>query len=138
MSKQLPKVVAEDQVDESLDTYLRASAIVEAINANLPQDAHPLTPIPASYVFKRRDREVVSTAMHTAFELIGGVPAFVVWAQKNPKDFYNMWSKLMPSEQTTPVAQTQIVFNSQIPSNALDRVSLDATGQVITIDDLPE
>jgi hypothetical protein len=41
-----------------------------------------------------------------AFDLMGGVPARVVWGRKNPTDFYRLWAKLIPT-------------NAQENSNAL-------------------
>jgi hypothetical protein len=32
-----------------------------------------------------------------AFDLMGGVPALVVWGRKNPTDFYRIWAKLIPT-----------------------------------------
>jgi hypothetical protein len=32
-----------------------------------------------------------------AFDLMGGVPALVVWGKQNPTDFYRLWSKLIPA-----------------------------------------
>ena len=121
----------DEPVDAGLSDYLRASNIVEAINANLPDGAPQLTPIPKDYIFRKRDRETVSVAMHAAFELIGGVPAFIQWGSKNPKDFYLLWSKLLPSQTETPIGGTTIQFISAIPSNPLDAVTIDATGRVI-------
>ena len=31
-----------------------------------------------------------------AFELMGGVPALVVWGRGNPTEFYRIWSRLIP------------------------------------------
>jgi hypothetical protein len=31
-----------------------------------------------------------------AFELMGGVPALVVWGRANPTEFYRIWSRLIP------------------------------------------
>lgn len=32
-----------------------------------------------------------------AFELMGGVPALVLWGKQNPTDFYRIWAKLIPA-----------------------------------------
>lgn len=39
-----------------------------------------------------------------AFDLMGGVPALVVWGRSNPTDFYRIWARLVP---TTAAAETQ-------------------------------
>lgn len=126
-----------DAVDASLDAYLRAQSIVESINTNLPKGAN-LPAIPANYVFKKRDRETVSVALHSAFELTGGVPSLINWAAGNPKDFYALWARLLPSNTETPVGGTTINFVSPIPQNPLDLVTVDPTGKVLTLDATPD
>lgn len=32
-----------------------------------------------------------------AFDLMGGVPALVLWGKKNPSEFYRLWAKLIPA-----------------------------------------
>src|SRR5690606_5545460 len=32
-----------------------------------------------------------------AFDLMGGVPALVVWGRRNPTEFYRIWAKLVPT-----------------------------------------
>lgn len=43
-----------------------------------------------------------------AFDLMGGVPALVVWGRQNPTEFYRIWARLIPKEvaeetQTLPL-----------------------------------
>lgn len=136
----LPAEKAPDPtaVDVHTDAFLRASNIVAAINANLPPGS-ALPAIPADYVFRKRDREVVSTAFHAAFELIGGVPQFAHWGAQNPKDFYQLYARLLPSGTETAVGGgTTINFVSSIPANPLDLVTVDETGRVVNVTDLPE
>ena len=33
-----------------------------------------------------------------AFDLMGGVPALVVWGRSNPTEFYRLWARLIPRE----------------------------------------
>jgi hypothetical protein len=101
-STELQEVKTAEPVDAGLDAYLRAQAIVVAINANLPKGSS-LPAIPKNYVFKKQDRGTVSVALHSAFELVGGVPSLVYWASRNPKEFYTLWSKLLPSQTETPL-----------------------------------
>lgn len=116
-----------EPVDADTDSYLRAAAIVEAINANTKT---PLAPIPKEYVFKARDRGDVSAALHAAFELCGGVPNLVAFAKSYPKEFFTIWSRLLPSEQQGLTGGTTLIFNSAVPANPLDDVTIDATGRV--------
>lgn len=141
MTNALTDTKSDDKVDASLDAYLRAQNIIECINANLPDGVRQLPAIPADYVFKKRDRETVSVAIHSAFELIGGLPAFMQWGANNPDKFYALWSKLLPSETETPIGGNTFVFNTAIPSNPLDLTNVDATGRVFTLpsdDEVPE
>lgn len=125
------KTIEDDDkgVDESVDAYLRADAIVEAINLSLPDGHRQLPKIPKGYVFRKRDRESVSTAIHAAFELAGGVPAFLQWSIQNPDKFYPLYTKLAQSDTETAVGGTTIVVQSAIPQSSLDFVSIDARGR---------
>ena len=40
----------------------------------------------------------VKQALNEAFEELGGVEALVEFGKENPRDFYNMWVKIMPTE----------------------------------------
>lgn len=44
----------------------------------------------------------VKAALEMAFDGIGGVPALQKWAKDNPRDFYGLWSKLIPVQVTSP------------------------------------
>ena len=52
--------------------------------------------IPRSESFSRKQ---VVNAFQAAFELIGGVPRLATWAHTNPKEFYRLYSKLLPNQQ---------------------------------------
>lgn len=59
----------------------------------------------------------VKEAFREAFELLGGTQALVVWAADNPTAFYQLYSKLIPTEVDAtisgkagaPAVQVQIV-----------------------------
>ena len=40
-----------------------------------------------------------------AFDLMGGVPALVVWGRQNPTEFYRLWARLIPKESVEVSAQ---------------------------------
>jgi hypothetical protein len=44
-------------------------------------------------------REKIARAYDDAFELIGGVPRLALWAHEDPKEFYKLHAKLIPTEQ---------------------------------------
>lgn len=49
----------------------------------------------------------VKNALIQAFDELGGVPALVEWGKKNPDDFYKLWVKVMPVQQTEAVVADQ-------------------------------
>lgn len=132
----------DTSVTAEMDAHLRATAVIEAINAALPQGAQGLPPIPVNYVFRKRDRESVSAALHGAFELMGGVPALVQWGRNNPDKFMPLWAKLLQSDAETAAGGTTIIVQSAIPASTLDLVNVNAGGRVYhvdaQIDELPE
>lgn len=40
----------------------------------------------------------VKAALVAAFDKLGGVPALVKWAKKEPAEFYRLWGRLAPAE----------------------------------------
>lgn len=119
---------------------LAAESVIDAINAVLPEGRLKLQPIPKGYTLKRADKERVSVAFHSAFDLIGGVPGMVAWGMENPTQFYNLYAKLLPSATETPQGSTTINIVSAIPASPLDRVGIDESGNVVDIDfaEIPE
>jgi hypothetical protein len=67
---------------------------------------------------------------HLAFEHIGGVSRFALWADANPTDFYKMYAKLLPSADIPQATQQAIQINlsggALFPQSPLDAVELRA------------
>jgi len=42
----------------------------------------------------------VKAALEAAFDGLGGVPALIAWAEKEPAEFYRLWGKLLPKNVT--------------------------------------
>ena len=42
----------------------------------------------------------VKAALEAAFQGLGGVPALIAWAEKEPGEFYRLWGKLLPRNVT--------------------------------------
>ena len=42
----------------------------------------------------------VKAALEAAFLGLGGVPALIAWAEKEPAEFYRLWGKLLPKNVT--------------------------------------
>ncbi len=142
ITKQPGKAAEDDTaVNQETDQFLRAQRVVEALNLAIPEGLPKLPPIPKNYVFRKRDRETVSIAMHSAFELMGGVPALMQWAAHNPDKFFPLYFQLHKSDTETGAGGMVIQFNSAIPQNKLDDVSVSEDGRVVTINsdsELPE
>lgn len=111
------------------DSYLRGSAALEVLNKAVKETgAH----IPIDYVFRDREAKLATKAIHATFELIGGVPAMMLWASKNPTEFYRIYAKQAPTENhITGAGNIQIV--TQLPSSPLDDKKMDSRGFVTTI-----
>jgi hypothetical protein len=62
-------------------------------------------------------RKNVERAFHTAFELIGGVPRFALWADQQPTEFYKLYSRMLPQEMNANVDAT---LKMVLPRTALD------------------
>ena len=72
--------------------------------------------------------EEVVGRFHLAFELIGGVERFALWADSNPTDFYKIYGKLLPAADIPQAASQAIQINltggAQFPHSPLDDVEL--------------
>lgn len=74
--------------------------------------------IPKNKDFTRKD---VVTAFSNAFELIGGVPRLALWAHNNETDFYKLYSRLLPSQASSALGETnELVIKHVLPRGALD------------------
>lgn len=51
----------------------------------------------------------VKNALISAFDEMGGVPALVEWGRENPTEFYKLWVKVMPVQQTEGLGDGQPV-----------------------------
>lgn len=127
MSTELTETTGPIELDESTTDYLRADAIVTAINENLPKGVLPLKPVPKTFKFYARDRSVVKDAMDAVFQLSGGVPGLLRFAEANPTAFYQMWSKLLVNEEAKNTGTT-VVVQTNIPGSPLDMVAVRASG----------
>jgi len=46
--------------------------------------------------FPNKTTVSVKAALEAAFNGLGGVPALIAWAEKEPAEFYRLWGKLLP------------------------------------------
>lgn len=120
---------AQQEALQSEDSYLRGTAALAIVNEAVKASG---VVIPNDYVFKQRDANIVATANHAVFELKGGVPAYLLWAIENPTDFYKIYAKLAPAETNIKGAGNVMVMTN-VPSSALDDVTLNKAGFVSTV-----
>lgn len=100
----------------SADAEIRAAGAVTLLEKTLPQ-------IPPSYQYRPKSKEFIANSFHAAFELIGGVPALIVWAEQNPSDFFKLYAKMLPEVERGNVQGTQVVVHTHIGKSALDEAT---------------
>ena len=66
-------------------------------------------------------RKAVINAFVNAFELIGGVPRLALWAHSNPRDFYKLYARLLPSQASAALGESnEIIVRHILPRTSLD------------------
>ena len=59
--------------------------------------------------------------VQNAFNLIGGTARLAVWADEHPKDFYRIYSKLLPSGNSSALGESsKLEITLKIPRSPLD------------------
>jgi hypothetical protein len=85
---------------------------------DMEETFHALAERPRPYPIPRGlSRKNVERAFHTAFEMVGGIPRLVLWADTNPTDFYKLYSRLLPQEVN---ANLQGAVQLVLPKTPLD------------------
>lgn len=70
---------------------------------------------------KEFSRAAVVNSFVNAFELIGGVPRLALWADKNPTKFYQLYSRLLPSQASSALGESnEMVIKHVLPKGPLD------------------
>lgn len=114
--------LTDQQVEDlqSEDAFLRGSASVMILNGAVKETG---VVVDTKYVFKQRDRGTVEKALHATFELIGGVPKMVAWADNNQTEFYRIYAKLAPTESIVTGGGNTLVV-TQMPESELDSITI--------------
>lgn len=125
-------------LSREVDAFLRATNIVDAINANLPLGSKPLAHIPKEVALRQIHRGVVNDAFNTVFYMRGGAPGLAAWADKEPTSFYQTWAKLAQSEAAGAQQAVNVTVISAVPHSPLDTVAIHPHGGVVDaeIDDI--
>ena len=112
-------ITAEEYENQPSDAELEEQArldeyheIMARMQGDLPPRGIPKIP--------GLDRKRVMQAFQDSFELIGGVPRLALWANEHPKEFYQLYAKLMPSTSLNMIQQNNTVIKHVLPRSALD------------------
>lgn len=119
---------------QSEDNYLRGTAALAIVNDAIQSTG---VVIPPKYVFKDRSNTSVNKALHSAFELLGGVPGLIAWAMSNDKNlgqFYALYAK-QAAPDINLTSNGNITIQTAVPESPLDVIEVDAQGRVKPIDD---
>lgn len=77
----------------------------------------------------------IKEAILECFDLIGGIPSFAKWAERNPSEFYPIFARLAPREVAGNIQVNHSSDASQVISQALEALSAARTQR--TIDQSP-
>lgn len=70
---------------------------------------------------RRFDRQKFLDAIEEAYEAIGGVRRFTMWADKNPTEFYKLRAKTIPQAQLLDIqAKMAVQIIPPLPPSPLD------------------
>lgn len=76
------------------------------------------------------DRAKFLSAIGRAFEEIGGVNRFAIWADKNPTEFYKLCGKTIPQATMLDIyGKLQHIIKPALPPSALDEGFIE--GEVV-------
>jgi hypothetical protein len=91
--------------------------------------------LPEDYQFKLIDKKALQATHSAVFSLLGGVPAYLLWAHNNPDKFFTQWMKINPdatgSSMNIGIAGNGITITTGLPSTSLDDITLDGEGRII-------
>lgn len=77
---------------------------------------------------RKFERERFLSAMSEAFEAIGGVTRFAMWADANPTEFYKLMGKTIPQANLLDIqGKMQMQILPALPPSALDDEPIDIT-----------
>tara|TARA_R100001163_G_C5039870_1_gene178250 strand:- start:102 stop:494 length:393 start_codon:yes stop_codon:yes gene_type:complete len=106
-----------DQSQEQQDAEIEVTDWESTMRSISERKANKIT-IPRGAGFNRSQ---VVQAFDNAFQLIGGTPRLALWADENPKEFFKLYAKLLPSQSTSSLGEsTDIVIKHVLPKSPLD------------------
>ena len=98
--------------DERSTEPLKNARILPLTKAGFPKTNREKTPGPSSNISLDPAEEpglMVRNALQSAFEGMGGVEAMTRWAEANPKEFYQLYIKLLALQSRTDTGGDLII-----------------------------
>ncbi len=98
--------------DEHNTEPLKNAKILPLAKAGLPKTNREKTPEPSLNISPAPADEpglMVRNALQSAFEGMGGVEAMTRWAEANPKEFYQLYIKLLALQSRTDTGGDLII-----------------------------
>jgi hypothetical protein len=129
-NKKLPTVPS---VDPHTEEMLRGTLALGMFRDQLEERGFR---VPADYKFRVMDKGTIDAANSAVFSLMGGVPAFLLWASENPNKFYELFMKSGATSPLVNVNANKIEIVSALPANPLDDIEIDSLGVVKKDDDV--
>lgn len=136
MSDKKDLVEATEKIDPHLEEMLRGTQAIGIFRDELEKRGFR---VPEDYKFRVIDQKGISAANSAVFSLLGGVPAYLLWAAENPNKFYELFMKSgAASAPLVNVAAQKIEIVSPLSASPLDDIEIDALGRVISDDDISD
>lgn len=110
-----------DELDPALTQFISKDEFGEMgeVFSELAESGKSLTRLPK----RAYDRQKFLQAMDEAFELIGGVPRFAMWAHTNTTEFYKLMGKTIPQSNMLDImGKLEHHILPALPPSALDAI----------------
>lgn len=121
--------ISKSVIDANLEEMLRGTHAIAPIRDQL--DAAGFR-VPEDYRFRAMDKTALSIANSAVFELIGGVPNYMLWAHQNPGKFYELLHKMDVAPQVgVNVMGNTVQIVSPMGASPLDDIEMDSLGRVV-------
>ena len=120
--------ITKDQFDPYVEELLRGQHAIACFRDELEERG---LRVPADFKFKALDKNSIDAANAATFALLGGVPAYILWASQNKSKFYSNFMKSADSGPQVQVNANAITVVSDLPTTDLDTVELDQFGRIV-------
>lgn len=116
--------------------YRRKTKPEVPVDDDLASSLSELAQKSSKHIVKHKPRSTsrkdLEDAFHSAFQLVGGVPRLVYWADDHYDDFIRLYSKLLP-QQLQAETNHSFTIKTILGQSPLDQTALDDRGRVIDV-----